>query len=293
MAQVHYIVTDNRDEEVVTVNLSANKGKINKIAKDFVPTEDEWGDRNRISAGPSSKSYKDGFMLIFDSGDFYCEAGTEEDFRDQAEDLEYCAFFTKVKDVEILIPIGEDGYGDDELDFADADYIGGEPELAMVNGYFEIGESVETVFRHIPTFESFIGGLQKLNEYITLDYSWEEAREGEPTRDDEKKWAPVLKAFKVRKMEDLTWLAEYLPDSDNFDNNSKLVKSFQLKSIRDDQDEWQDPHGNVDFDILEYKGLLIGDHSDEMRYQGALVRTKDVKAWEAIYKEEDSEGYLY
>ena len=174
MAQVHYIVTDNRDEEVVTVNLSANKGKINKIAKDFVPTEDEWGDRNRISAGPSSKSYKDGFMLIFDSGDFYCEAGTEEDFRDQAEDLEYCAFFTKVKDVEILIPIGEDGYGDDELDFADADYIGGEPELAMVNGYFEIGESVKTVFRHIPTFESFTAPqkVSKTNEGFEDEPDW-------------------------------------------------------------------------------------------------------------------------
>ena len=163
MTQVHYIVTDNRDEEVVTVNLSANKGKINKIAKDFVPTEDEWGDRNRISAGPSSESYKDGFMLIFDSGDFYCEAGTEEDFRSQAESLEYCAFFTKVKNVEIFIPLGEDGYGDDELDFAGAEYNGGEPELAMVDGDYEIGESVKTTFKYVPTFESFIGS-QKLNE---------------------------------------------------------------------------------------------------------------------------------
>ena len=155
----------------------------------------------------------------------------------------------------------------------------------------EIRESVKTTFKYVPTFESFMGGLQKLNE--TLDSSWDESREGEPTPADEKKWAPVLKAFKVRKMEDLTWLAQAIPDSDDFHNNSKVVKSFKLKSTGDGGYEWQDPHGKVDFDILEYKGLLIGDHSDEMRYQGTLVRTKDVKAWEAIYKEEGSEGYLY
>lgn len=146
--------------------------------------------------------------------------------------------------------------------------------------------------KYVPTFESFTNS-QKLNEYITLDRSWDESREGEPTAADEKKWAPVLKAFKVRNMEDLTWLSDSLPYSDDFDNNSKSVKSFELKSIPepDDEDEWQDPHNDVSFTILEYKGLLIGDHSDKMRYYGALVRTKDVKAWEAIYKEFDTDTY--
>lgn len=155
MAQVNYVVTTDRDEGVVTVYLSANKGKINKIAKNFVETEDEDGSRNRINAGPLSKSYKDGFMLIFNKGDFYCEAGTEEDFRSKAEDLEYCAFFTKVKDVEIYIELGEGDYGDEALDFEYAEYNGGEPELAMVDGYLEIGESVKTGFKRILTFESF------------------------------------------------------------------------------------------------------------------------------------------
>ena len=177
-------------------------------------------------------------------------------------------------------------------------YLGSEAEA---NGselfVFEDGEVYESnkndkTMKYVKLFEQFIGS-QKVNEYVSLWYSWEESREGEPTPADEKKWAPVLKAFKVRSFDDLTWLAEAIPGSDDFHNNSKVVKSLRLKSIRDDQDEWQDPHGNVDFDILEYKGLLIGDHSDEMRYQGTLVRTKDVKAWEAIYKEEGSESYLY
>ena len=192
----------------------------------------------------------------------------------------------------------QSGKGGESIDGAWPKIMNDWPVLkgADINKFREdwMGESKTILesFKYVPTFESFIGS-QKVNEYVSLWYSWEESREGEPTPADEKKWAPVLKAFKVRSFDDLTWLAEYLPDSDDFENNSKLVKSFKLKSTRDDEDEWQDPHGDVDFGILEYKGLLIGDHSDEMRYQGTLVRTKDIKAWEKIYKEEDSEDYLY
>jgi len=144
--------------------------------------------------------------------------------------------------------------------------------------------------KHIKLFEAFTAS-QKVNEYLELYGSWDESREGEPTKADEKKWKPVLKAFKVKDMGELVWLSDSLPDSDDFEANHKIVKEFDLKSTRDDQDEWQDPHGRVDFNVIEYKGLLIGDHSDAMRYYGALVRSEDVAAWEEIYKESDTDTY--
>jgi len=155
MAQVHYVIMADYDDEVVYAYLSANKGKINKLARDFEETEDEDGEaRNRIIEQGSEK-YKDGFMFVFNNGEMYCDAVTEEDFRDKADVYEYCAFFTGLKDLEINIPIEDAGY-DEDLDFENADYYGDEPKLAVVDGYFEIGESVNTTFKYVPTFESFV-----------------------------------------------------------------------------------------------------------------------------------------
>lgn len=199
MAQVHYIAMADYDDEIAIVNLSANKGKIKKIAKDFEPTQDDWGDKNRITTGPSSESYKDGFMLIFDSGEFYCEAGTEEDFHKKAEDVEYCAFFTGLKDLEINIPIENAGY-DEDLGFEDADYYGDEPELATVYGDFVIGESIknQTTMKYVPTFESFTAPqkVSKTNEGFAdlADYE----RKGR--LDDMQNWVKRQAADLVRRV---------------------------------------------------------------------------------------------
>ena len=154
MAQVHYVIMGDYDDEVVYAYLSANKGKINKLARDFEETEDEDGATRNSIWEQDSEKYKDGFMLVFNNGEMYCEAATEEDFHKKGENMEYCAFFTGLKDLEINIPILNAGY-DEDLEFEDADYYGDEPELAMVDGDLVIGESVNTAFKHIPTFESF------------------------------------------------------------------------------------------------------------------------------------------
>ena len=95
-----------------------------------------------------------GVGRVFNGGELYCDAATEEDFHNKAESMEYCAFFTGLKDLEMNIPIEDAGF-DEDLDFENADYYGDEPELAMVYGDLVIGESVNTAFKYVPTFESF------------------------------------------------------------------------------------------------------------------------------------------
>ena len=168
MAQVHYVIMGDYDEEVVYAYLSANKGKINKLARDFEQTEDEdGGTRNYIWEQGSAK-YKDSFMFVMNNGEMYCEAVTEEEFRNKAESMEYAAFFTGLKDLEINIPIENAGF-DEDLEFSEADYYGDEPKLVWAYYEYVVGESKQTkAMKYIPTFESFIGS-QKVNErYATF-----------------------------------------------------------------------------------------------------------------------------
>lgn len=127
------------------------------------------------------------------------------------------------------------------------------------------------------------------NDFSTLEMSYDESTEGGPNAADLKKWQPILKAFGVKEMSDLVWLADALPDSSNFQDGSKSVKSYSLKSTGDTD---QDPHDDVDFDLIEYKGLLIGDHSDDMRFSNTLVRAKDVQKWGDIYQEEGAKDSI-
>ena len=167
MAQVHYVIMADYDDEVVYAYLSANKGKINKLARDFEQTEDEDGGTRNYIMEQGSEKYKDGFMFVFNGGELYCDAATEEDFHNKAESMEYCAFFTGLKDLEMNIPIEDAGF-DEELDFENADYYGDEPELAMVYGDLVIGESKQTTktMKYVPTFESFTAPqkVSKTNE---------------------------------------------------------------------------------------------------------------------------------
>ena len=73
----------------------------------------------------------------------------------------------------------------------------------MVDGYFEIGESVKTVFRHIPTFESFTASqkVSKTNEGLK-DFEYSYADEPDWMRkamlDDEKNTVKGLAADLAR-----------------------------------------------------------------------------------------------
>lgn len=167
MAQVHYAIMANYDDEVVYAYLSANKGKINKLAKDFEPTEDEDGETVNYIMEQGSKSYKDGFYLEFSNGEFGVVAATEEEFRNKASNFEYGAFWSKIKDVEINFAIEDAGY-DESLEFHDADYSGDEPELAWAGYEYVIGESKQTIktMKYVPTFESFTDP-QKINENLS------------------------------------------------------------------------------------------------------------------------------
>jgi len=169
MAQVHYVIMANYDDEVVYAYLSANKGKINKLAKDFKPTEDEDGETRNYIMEHGSKSYKDGFYLEFSDGEFGFVAASEEEFRSKASNFEYGAFWSNIKDVEINFPIENAGY-DEDLEFDVADYYGDEPELAWAGYEYIIGESInkqnQTAMKYVPTFESFTAPqkVSKTNE---------------------------------------------------------------------------------------------------------------------------------
>jgi hypothetical protein len=170
MAQVHYVIMANYDDEVVYAYLSANKGKINKLAKDFKPTEDEDGETVNYIMEHGSKSYKDGFYLEFSDGEFGFVAASEEEFRSKASNFEYGAFWSNIKDVEINFPIENAGY-DEDLEFDAADYYGDEPELAWAGYEYIIGESKneQTNMKHVPTFESFTAPqkVSKTNEELS------------------------------------------------------------------------------------------------------------------------------
>mgnify|MGYP006130868343 CR=1 FL=1 len=199
MAQVHYVIMADYDEEVVYAYLSANKGKINKLAKDFEPTEDEDGETRNYIMEQGSTSYKDGFYLEFSNGEFGFVAANEEEFRNKASNFEYGAFWSKIKDVEINFAIEDAGY-DESLEFDDADYSGDEPELAWAGYEYIIGESInkQTTMKYVPTFESFTAPqeVSKTNEGFAdlADYE----RKGR--LDDMQNWVKRQAADLVRRV---------------------------------------------------------------------------------------------
>ena len=199
MAQVHYVIMADYDEEVVYAYLSANKGKINKLAKDFEPTEDEDGETVNYIMEQGSTSYKDGFYLEFSNGEFGFVAANEEEFRNKASNFEYGAFWSKIKDVEINFAIEDAGY-DESLEFDDADYSGDEPELAWAGYEYIIGESKnkQTTMKYVPTFESFTAPqeVSKTNEGFAdlADYE----RKGR--LDDMQNWVKRQAADLVRRV---------------------------------------------------------------------------------------------
>ena len=143
---------------------------------------------------------------------------------------------------------------------------------------FEADELYERkTMKYLPTFESFIGS-QKLNENTYLSDSGDGVMDGSP--EAEAKWAPVLKAFGVRSMDDLVWLGEYFPEIVR--EEGKKVKGFTLDNYGD-----EDPHGEVDFNVFKWNGMLIGEHDDELQYRAALCKEKDVSKWMKILKDDE------
>lgn len=288
MAQVHYVIMGDYDEEVVYAYLSANKGKINKLARDFEQTEDEdGGTRNYIWEQGSAK-YKDSFMFVMNNGEMYCEAVTEEEFRNKAESMEYAAFFTGLKDLEINIPIENAGF-DEDLEFSEADYYGDEPKLVWAYYEYVVGESKQTkAMKYIPTFESFIGS-QKVNErYATFadvfdEYGWSDAYE-------EKYW-DMVKALEAGGLYDLVWIGEGMPP---FLEGKKSIEAFNMEGLERGTDGIElDPHGDCEFELYKVKGMLIGMFYGEAHLNGTICNVKDAKKWEKYFKKNGAEEYLY
>ena len=141
-----------------------------------------------------------------------------------------------------------------------------------------------------PTFESFIGGSQKVNENFTLldsfdEYGWSDEYDG--------KYFPITNALNGL-MDDLVWITDNFPDF--IQDEGKLVKKYQMDGLDSptdyDGDEVEDPHGDVDFSLYKYKGLKIGWFTDDYGYSAGLCHERDVKKWTKIIKDMGEEEYL-
>ena len=178
----------------------------------------------------------------------------------------------------------QSGKGGESIDGAWPKIMNDWPVLkgADINKFREdwMSENKNTkTMKYIPTFESFIGS-QKLNEndYTYLSDSGDGVMDG--SSEAEAKWAPVLKAFGVRSMDDLVWLGEYFPEI--ILEEGKKVKGFTLDNYGD-----EDPHGEVDFNVFKWNGMLIGYHDDEMQYTATLCKEKDASKWVRILKDDE------
>ena len=69
-------------------------------------------------------------------------------------------------------------------------------------------------------------------------------------------------------------------------------KSFEMKGVAD-TDDAEDPHGDVEFDLYKYNGMLIGHFTDEMGYSASVCNEKDAKKWAKIFDQNDAADYLY
>lgn len=144
--------------------------------------------------------------------------------------------------------------------------------------------------KYVPTFESFIGS-QKVNENnVSImdalgDYGWDMDEHPEIV----KKYAPIVKALKAPDMWECVFLGEGFPD---FLMESESIKSFEMDGVAD-SDDAEDPHGDVEFDLYKFNGMLIGHFTDDMQYSAAVCHEKDVKKWTKIFKQNDAGDYLY
>ena len=276
MAQVHYIFEG--PEDYAQCYLFKNKKKADAKAAEIKSDEDFM---ENVEDGVSflevgSISYKEGFGVLLGS-DFWpgqVKAMSADEFNNLAqadEDGAFVYYTGSIKD-------GTECY----LDTRGNDYSGTQPTIAVADGDYEIGESVKTTFKYVPTFESFMGS-QKLNE----DTDWD-ACEGA----QKDKFAPVCKALKC-EYSDLVFFEllhnelDYYTEEEYgyaFEKDQEVdftKKDFVLKKI----DEDGDPHGNMDGVIVSIKGtkLKYAYFDSDMNYSGTICSKKDIKALEAFY----------
>jgi hypothetical protein len=122
----------------------------------------------------------------------------------------------------------------------------------------------------------------KLRDFPPLSDSGDSGLSGDEA---DAKWEPVLDAFGVSSLDDLVWLGEYFPEIAA--KEGKSVDSFSLDSFGD-----KDPHGDVDFSIYKWKGMLLGRHDDDYRYYATLCKAKDaLKLAKLLQNEEDIDIY--
>ena len=104
-----------------------------------------------------------------------------------------------------------------------------------------------------------------------------------------KKYDPIVKALKASDMWECVFLGEGFPD---FLNETDPIKSISVKGVAD-TDDAEDPHGDVDFALYKFNGMLIGHFTDDMSYSAAVCNEKDAKKWAKIFKQNDAGDYLY
>ena len=109
------------------------------------------------------------------------------------------------------------------------------------------------------------------------------------------KYSNILDALGVNSMDECVWITDGFPEF--IVDDGKKVKEYEADGLEDlvdyDEEEIEDPHGNVSFTLYKYKALKIGHWTDEMGYSAGLCSEDDVKNWEKIIKKMGEERYLY
>lgn len=231
---------------------------------------DSWLYSGMINAKECFILYREGGMPYAD-GEFVDDADASRWVEDEGYDTAGACFPVKLKGGmgSVSISMEPEGNGTQLFLFTDG----------------EVYEGKQTTMKYVPTFESFIGS-QKVNEFVTMmepfdEYGWNDEYDN--------KYAPIVKALKGKDMYDCVFLGEGFPD---FLNETDPIKSFSLKGVAD-TDDAEDPHGDVEFDLYKFNGMLIGHFTDEMRYSAAVCNEKDAKKWARIFKQNDAGDYLY
>jgi len=149
MAQVHYVFEG--PEDYAQCYLFKNKGKARAKARELKADKDfmELVDDEVAFLEEGSISYTEGFAVMIGS-DFWpgeVKAMSADQFRKLAQgaDGSFVYYTGDIKD-------GTECY----LDSRGNEYNGSQPTIAVVDGDYEISESIKTTFKFIPTFESFV-----------------------------------------------------------------------------------------------------------------------------------------
>lgn len=147
MAQVHYVFEG--PEDYAQANLFKNKKKADAYAEELRADEDfmEEVEDGVAFLEVGSVSYKEGFAVLYgpDHWPGEVKAMSADEFRMLDDPDSAFVYYTGV------IKDGTECY----LDTRGNDYKGTQPTMAFVDGEYEIGESVKTNFKYVPTFESF------------------------------------------------------------------------------------------------------------------------------------------